>query len=317
MFRKTLIFIIFVLSFASFVSASVLLDRVVAIVDRDVITWSELYKAMAFEYEANLANYSKEEKRMFFEARQEQFLDRLIDMRLQIADARKKGISVSDREVKYAIDDTREKLGMNLNQFKDALKQEGFAYEDYVKRMREQILIQKYVQYEIKAKIVVSDKEVDEYFVEHKHEFPLELSYRLMQLKLKKPVSESDEIAIDTIISGIQERVLSGVDFDQIVNDLSDNPYVLFAGDTDYIKAGNIRKDLLEVLDGLKEGEVTPPLKANDGIYIIKLTSRQLPVKNEVIIDNIRELLISKKSKETYENWAKALRRRALIEILL
>jgi peptidyl-prolyl cis-trans isomerase SurA len=317
MFRKIIIFIILILAFTSLVNASVLLDRVVAIVDRDIITWSELYKAMAFEYEANLANYSKEEKRLFFEARQKQFLDRLIDMRLQIADARKKGISVSDREVKYAIDDTRKKLGLNLTQFKEALKQEGFAYEDYYTRMREQILIQKYVQYEIKEKIVITNKEVDEYFVAHKHEFPLELSYRLMQLKLKKPMSESEEREIDTIISGIQERVIRGVDFDQIVNELSDNPYVLFAGDTGFIKADNIRKDILEILDGLKEGEITPPFRANDGIYMIKLTKRQLPVKHEVIIDNIRELLISKKSKETYENWAKGLRRRALIEILL
>jgi parvulin-like peptidyl-prolyl isomerase len=111
--------------------------------------------------------------------------------------------------------------------------------------------------------------------------------------------------------------VIRGVDFDQIVNELSDNPYVLFAGDTGFIKADNIRKDILEILDGLKEGEITPPFRANDGIYMIKLTKRQLPVKHEVIIDNIRELLISKKSKETYENWAKGLRRRALIEILL
>ncbi len=317
MFRKIIILLACVLSFISFTEASVLLDRVVAIVDRDIITWSELYKAMAFEYEANLASYSKEEKRLFLESRQEQFLEKLIDMRLQIADAMKKGISVSDAEVKYAIDDTRKKMGLNIMQFKEALKREGFEYDDYYNRMSEQILIQKFIQFEIRAKIVISDKEVDDYFDTHKNEFPLELSYRLMQLKLKKPGSDSEESEIDKILSDIQERVIRGVDFDQIVDELSNNPYVLFAGDTDFIKAEDIRKDLLEILDEIKEGEITPPLKAKDGIYIIKLTKRQLPVTHEVIKDNIRNLLLSKRSRETYENWAKGLRRRALIEILL
>ena len=113
MFRKIIILLACVILFISFAEASVLLDRVVAIVDRDIITWSELYKAMAFEYEANLASYSREEKRLFLESRQEQFLEKLIDMRMQIADARKKGISVSDAEVKYAIDDTRKKMRLN------------------------------------------------------------------------------------------------------------------------------------------------------------------------------------------------------------
>jgi peptidyl-prolyl cis-trans isomerase SurA len=317
MFRKIIILLACVVLFISFTEASVLLDRVVAIVDRDVITWSELYKAMAFEYEANLTSYSKEEKRLFLESRQELFLEKLIDMRLQIADARKKGISVSDAEVKYAIDDTRKKMGLNFMQFKAALKREGFDYDDYYNRMREQILIQKFIQFEIRAKVVISDKEVDDYFDAHKNEFPLELSYRLMQLKLKNPGSESEEIEIDKILSDIQESVIRGVDFDQIVNELSDNPNVLFAGDTDFIKSEDIRKDLLDILDGIKEGEITPPLKAKDGIYIIKLTKKQLPVTHEVIRGNIRNLLISKKSRETYENWAKGLRRRALIEILL
>ena len=68
MFRKIIILLACVILFISFAEASVLLDRVVAIVDRDIITWSELYKAMAFEYEANLASYSREEKRLFLES---------------------------------------------------------------------------------------------------------------------------------------------------------------------------------------------------------------------------------------------------------
>ncbi len=317
MFRKIIILLACVILFISFAEASVLLDRVVAIVDRDIITWSELYKAMAFEYEANLASYSREEKRLFLESRQEQFLEKLIDMRMQIADARKKGISVSDAEVKYAIDDTRKKMRLNFMQFKDALKREGFEYDDYYNRMREQILIQKFIQFEIRANIVISDKEVEDYFDAHKNEFPLELSYRLTQLKLKKPGSDSEEKEVENVLSEIQEHILRGVDFDEIVSEIKDNPYMLFAGDTDFIKAEDIRKDLLDIIESLKEGEITPPLSKNDGIYIIKLTKKQLPVKHEVIKSNIRELLISKKSQETFNSWAKELRRKALIEILL
>jgi peptidyl-prolyl cis-trans isomerase SurA len=301
----------------SYVEASVLLDKVVAIVDREIITWSELYKAMSFEYQTEIRSLSVNEKKAYFEQLQKEFLEKLIDMRLQITEARKMGVSVSQSETKTAINDIRGRYGFTLEQFIDALENEGFEYDDYYKRISEQILIQKFVQMEINSKILVSDEEVNEYFNLHKDEMPLEMSYRFLQIKIKNPTDEMEEVEVKHVISEIQENINKGVEFEKIIEMFTGNPAVIYTGDSGFISAKDLRSDLLNYIKGLEEGEITEPLDKKDGIFIIKLKKKQPPVKLEVLRDNIRNILVNKKAEKKYKDWAKSLRQRALIEIKL
>ncbi|GBE32309.1 chaperone SurA precursor [bacterium BMS3Bbin05] len=316
MLRKGLLFFIILLLINS-AEASVLLDRIVAIVGKDVITWSELYKAMSFEYEVKIRGLDAKQKEAFLKPLEKGFLEKLIDMRLQIAEAKKMKISVSDSEVKTAIESIRNRYGMDLDQFKKVLKKEGFGYNDYYQRIKDQILIRKFIQEEIDSRIVVSYSEIDEYYKTHKKEFPLDTSYRFAQIKLKKPESPREEQAIADEVKKIMDSLKKGTAFDDVIKEIKDNKYVLFAGDMDYISQRDIRNDFLKVVRNLKEGDVTSPIYAPDGIYILKIVKKQLPVKLEVIKDNIRNLLINNESEKRYKKWAKGLRQKSLIEILL
>jgi peptidyl-prolyl cis-trans isomerase SurA len=166
--------------------ASILLDKVVAVVDREVITWSELYKAMSFEYESSVRGLNPEEKKRYLETVQVDFLDKLITMRLQLEEAKKAGFSVNDSEAKAAIDDIRSQYKLSEDQFREALKKEGFNYDDYFQRITNQILINKVVYNEVRSKIVISDEEVAAYIKEHGEELPMGLTFKLSEIQFKK-----------------------------------------------------------------------------------------------------------------------------------
>jgi peptidyl-prolyl cis-trans isomerase SurA len=121
----TLVF--FILPAAS--HASILLDRVVAVVNKEVITWSELYKAMEFEVATQVKNLSDEERKKLFQENEGSFLENLINMRLQLQEARNLGIDVSQHEITETIDTIQKKYSMTQADFTESLKKEGLSLE--------------------------------------------------------------------------------------------------------------------------------------------------------------------------------------------
>jgi len=314
-FRKVFLASVMVLCLAGPSAASILLDRVVAVVDREIITWSELYMAMSFDYQDRLRNMAPEEKKAFLEKAADGFLDRLIDRKLQLAAARKNGVSATEEEVRAAIDDIRKSYGFSMEEFRAALKREGFRYEDYTRRIAEQITIQKYVRFEIYSKTVVSDREVEEYYEKHRDEFPLRMLFRFSEIRIKAPPGDTEEAR--GLVRRISEMAAQGIDFKEIMERIGPDDRVTFLPDTGYIAADELRSDFVEALRGLKAGDVTAPIESADGIHVLKVIKMQSPVSVEVIKDNIRELLANKVSEERYRKWVRSLRRRAMIEIKL
>ena len=94
--RVGVMIIVCVLLFSGLARAAVLLDRVVAIVNQDVITWSELYKTMEADASPSVKALKEDERRKVFRENEASFLETLINVRLQMQEAKNLGISVSD-----------------------------------------------------------------------------------------------------------------------------------------------------------------------------------------------------------------------------
>jgi peptidyl-prolyl cis-trans isomerase SurA len=297
--------------------ASILLDKVVAVVDKEVITWSELYKAMSFEYESSLRGLNPEEKKRYLETVQVDFLDKLITMRLQLEEAKKAGFSVNDSEAKAAIDDIRSQYKLSEDQFREALKKEGFNYDDYFQRITNQILINKVVYNEVRSKIVISDEEVETYIKEHREELPMSLTFKLSEIQFKKPVGEKEESEVNALVDQIYKKISDGIKFSDIISEFVSNPRVKFAGETDYIQASDLREELLKNIKGLEEEAVSSPIYTEDGVFIIKIVKKESPVSHDALRDNIRKTLMEKKTEASYLQWVKKLRQKAFIEIKL
>jgi peptidyl-prolyl cis-trans isomerase SurA len=175
------ILVLFVCIFPLKSEANILLDRVVAVVNNEVITWSELHRMMESEISPQAAKLNQSQRERLFGENENSFLEKLIDVRLQLQEAKKLGFEVTSGEVAEAVDNIRKKYSMTDETLKQSIEKEGLSFEEYKKRLSEQILLSRLVNQKIKNKVVVTDDEVSGQAEERKAEMG-EDAYRISQI---------------------------------------------------------------------------------------------------------------------------------------
>lgn len=306
-----LIFLIF--NSFSTVDSAILLDRVVALVNKEVITWSELYQMIEREATDKMESLDEKGRLKIFKENEEIFLERLIDIRLQVQEAQRLGIEATNRDVEDAILNIKTKYDLSDDIFKESLEKEGLTLEEYKEKLSEQIMISKLVNQQVRSKIVVSDEEVDDYFNKNKEQLSLEESYKLRQIFFKSPESDDIKSDIEEKASYIIERLEKGEEFSHLAKEYSEDPAKNVGGDLGFIHKKFLAEEFKNVLSGMEVGDFSMPFWTEKGLHIIKLEDKKTAQTIEEVKEKIRKQLREKKFMKSYERWIKDLRNRAHI----
>ncbi len=309
--------ILIVLSVDASAYGPVLLDRIVAIVNKDVITWSELRNAMNVQLADQLKDLTPDEREKRLEAMEKPFLDEYINFKLQIQDAERLGIEVRPEEVTDAIESIKKKYSLDSDTFIKSLKAEGLTLDEYKKSLSEQILVSRLVTQEIRSKIVVSDREVSDYYEASKEKYQDVSGVRLRQIFFKAPQSPEQRASIEAKAKDIYERLKAGEDFATLAEKYSEDKSARFGGDLGMLKAGSLMKEIEDVASKLKVGEISKPFWSKAGLHIIKLEQRVEGGPLASVKEEIKKMLLEKKFKEKYDQWMNDLRKKAYIEVKL
>lgn len=312
---KITIIILLLFIFPRVFSAAVLLDRVVAIVNKEVITWSELYRMMEFEATDQVKAMKEEERMKIFRGNEALFLERLIDMRLQIQEAKKLGLDVTPEEVTEAIENIKKKHSMTDANFSESLKKEGLTLETYKKLLSEQIVISKVVNQQIRNKIVVSDEEVKKYIEDHREMLSDSETYNLSQIFFRKPKDDTGKKTVEEKGVLIIQRLKAGENFSALAKEYSEDPSGKLGGHLGFVKKSHIAKEFKEVLTHMKTGDFSMPFWTEKGLHIIKLDEKISAQNIDVVKENVRKQLIEEQFLDKYKSWVKGLREKAYIEI--
>jgi len=291
---------------------AVLFDRVVAVVNKEVITWSELYRAMEFEAESFLKGESEAERKKIFKENEGPFLEGMIDTRLELQAARKLDINASKEEVGEAIDNIKKKYSMTDQELNESLKKEGFSTEEYKRRLAEQIILGKIVSQEVKNKIVISEAEINEYVSKNK-----DAGYSVRQIFLKKPENTSEEGEVEEKADMVFRRLTAGEDFARLARQYSDDPSGKMGGDLGFVKKDLLGKEFVEVISQMKVGEISRPFWTERGMHIIKLEDKVDTSNLAELRDVARKKLMEKRFNEEYRSWIRGLREKSYVEVRL
>lgn len=302
------------LSFSEGVShASALLDRVVAIVNKEVITWSELYKAMEFEISGSeMKALSDADKKRLFKESEAVFLESMIDRKLQLQAARALDIGAGKDEIQEAVEAIKKKYSMNEREFSESLKREGFSLEEYKKRLAEQIILSKVVGQQVRGKIVISPEEIKEY-----NEKNRDAGFRVRQIFFKRPEKDADRTALESKTGEVLRRLKDGEDFQSLARKYSEDPTGRAGGDLGFIKKDYLGKEFLEVVSRMAVGEVSRPFWTARGLHVIKLEEKVDASNTEESIEISKKKLFEKRFEEEYRNWIRSLREKAHVEVKL
>ncbi|MDO8746859.1 MAG: peptidylprolyl isomerase [Thermodesulfovibrionales bacterium] len=300
-------------------SAAILLDKVIAVVNQEVITWSDLYKAMEFEASDKIKDIKEEEKRTIFKENEGPFLEVLIDMKLQIQAAKQKGIDAAAEEIAEAINDIKKKYSMDEQTLTASLKKEGFTLDEYKKKLAEQIILSRVVSQEVRNKIVFSDAEIAKYIEKSKDTLITDDAYRIRQIFFRKPKSpgDSDRKTMEEKAGTVYQQIKAGENFASLAQKHSEDPSGKAGGDLGFIKKGQMAKEFTDVLSQMKAGDISQPFWTDMGLHIIKLEEKIEKQSAAAIKESAKNKLTEQRFPEKYKHWISELRETAYIEIRL
>jgi peptidyl-prolyl cis-trans isomerase SurA len=293
-------------------SAAVLLDKVVAIVNKEVITWSDLYKGMEFEALDNVKNLDPKEKLKIFKENEHTFLETMIDMRLQLQEAERRGITVSKDEVQSAIEMIRNKYGMSREEFEKAIAQEGFTFKDYQKRLLEQMLLNRIVDQEVRNKIIVSEGDIDTALKNDRAMLKNIEGYVISIINLGKTGPKD---ALESKAKEVIERFKKGESFADLARQYSTDPSAKTGGTLGFVGKGDISPQLIKVLEGLRDNEVSEPFWTEHGLNIVLLHHKREVKGDKDLREAVRQRLTEEQFNRRYRDWLKGLRERSYVEI--
>lgn len=314
--RVCVIILCIVLTSGSALS-SFLMDRVVAVVNQEVITWSQLYRTMEADASPQVKALDDQERMKIFQQSEAPFLEKLIDMRLQLQEARRMNVRVSKAEVDGTIEQIKAKYAMDDDSFQLSLEKQGFTLEEYRRRLQEKVMLDRVVGKVIRSKIVVSDEDVEAYIKENKGATEGEERYRISQIFLKIPEQPELMNEVESKAAEILDKLRNGGRFEDLASQYSQDPSSQSGGDLGLIRKQDLNEQFREVISALKPGETSEPFWTSKGLHIIQLTEQTRPEDDQEHFEEIREKLFKEIFEKKYREWIKHLREHSFIEIRL
>ena len=239
-------------------------------------------------------------------------------MRLQIQEANNLGLTVSKEEVAEAVENIKKKYSLTDKSFEESLRKEGLTFDDYKKKLSDQMLISHVVNKQIRSKIVVvSGEEVNKYLEASGELAIAEESFRIKQIFMKIPKDEQGRTLVEEKAAMIMERLRAGEDFASLAKEYSEDASAKLGGDLGSVKKDQMAKEFIEVLSSMKAGDVSRPFWTGKGLHIIKLEEKVSARTLDEMKEAARRRLTEEQFSEKYKSWLKALREKARIEIRL
>lgn len=271
--------------------AEILLDRIIAVVNDDVIMQSE-FENKIHAARAQLAQTGAEAPPM--EILRTQVLEGLILNKLQLQFAAATGIVVDDQTLNQTINRIAEENKVSLSQFREILERDGYSYELFRENMRNEITISRLRQRQVENRINVTDGEIDNFLATEEHQGGGENEYRISHILIAVPEHATGEEKEQARL--VTDKVLAdlagGADFATLARTVSAGQQAQDGGDLGWRRESDLPSLFGEIVKTLKKGEVSEALETPGGFHIVQLTDLRTTDKHVVTQTHARHIMM-------------------------
>jgi peptidyl-prolyl cis-trans isomerase SurA len=296
-------------------------DRIVAVVNDEIITLSELNNAFEPYQERFEASYQGPDREKARTETKLVLLNRMIEGILMEQESRKTKIAVRDEEVTDAINDIWKQRNLSQDEFRKALERDGTTPDAFRKDMRNQLMRMKLIRRDIKSRVAVTDEEIGEYYRKHREDYEGKESVRIKQILLLLPKDGNPAVKakLQADAEAIHRRLMNGEPFEQLSAKHSQGPEAAGGGDVGYIERGIIHSEVEDAAFSLPLGQISGVIESSVGFHIIQVIDRRgAGLKAiETVREEIREKIDREKMEKKYVEWIEELRKKSHIEIKL
>lgn len=310
-----LILAVILLTFAGSVSAMTL-DRIAAKVGGEIITLSSVIERSQAEIgrivRAGRKDIPSPDEIM------PKMLDLLIDDKLQVLRAKKLGLSVDDASVNKALDEIYTNNNLTKEQLDQMLQKENSSLEIYKGTIRQQILIQKVVSYEVVNRLTISNRALKKYYRINQKEFwsPGKVHARHILFILDEELSPLDRQLKKDKAEMVLDEIRKGKKFEKLAELHSEDISANTGGDLGFLEKGKMLPEFEEAAFSLRKGEVSDIIQTAFGLHIIKV--EEVVPGNTKTFDEVKgsieRILRRDKGAKDFEKWMAELRAETFVE---
>jgi peptidyl-prolyl cis-trans isomerase SurA len=291
------------------------LDKIVAIVNSDVIIQSELDKRVKL---MGLTKESKDSDVTAINASlRKQALDSLIDTLLQLQLAQHNNIQVSEAEIDKAINNIAKNNNLTLEQFSKVLQEhEGINFKEYRERIKEQMIISQVQQRFLNKNIEISKKEIKE-ILNHPPKYaigPAQYHVHDILVALADDASTDEVEMAEKTVEEISAKLKQKIAIEKIIQEQNAAGQQVQSIDLEWRTIDQLPPLFSKEVSKMKAGQISSPIKAPNGFHFIKLLELQSAKK--LTEEQAKEIVFHNKLEKQLKPWLKELRDAAYIKIM-
>jgi peptidyl-prolyl cis-trans isomerase SurA len=294
-------------------------NRVVAVVNNDVITLYELNIRIK-EMTGSAPEELMQKNETMFRDAQRKILELLIDEKIAQAKIKELGIKVADRQVDNFLEKVKRDNQWTQEDLVAGLEKEGLSYEKYRERVRRDIERAQLIEYEVRSKIIIRDEVIQKYYEDHRGTFGVAEKVQLAGIFLMRKNMKSEEEMRELYkkAQDLSAKLKAGADFSQMAANYSEGPGANQGGDLGQFTVDHLEAGLKSVVEALPEGGISDPLVRPNGIQIIKVVKKQTGKLRslEEMKEAIYGILYQEEVNRRYQAWIKELRDSAYTRVM-
>ena len=319
------------------VRADDIVDEIIARVNDQIITRSDMEKAKATTLEELKQRFPSDWQSHMSKAQADTLRD-LIDQQLLLERGKDLGIT-GETELVKRLNQMRQQMGLaSIDDLEAEAKKQGVSYEDFKEQIRISVVTQQVIGQEVGGKLHISNEDIQDWYNKHQKELegPEEVSLSEIMVSTQpakenveskdKPAAEPDKnlpedpakaAEAEAKANQLLDQLKKGAKFDDLAKKSSDGPTASQGGTLGTFKRGELAKDLEDKTFALKAGENTGVIRTRQGFIILKVTAHRpagIPPLNE-ISERIREAIYSERLEPAARAYLTKLREQAFIDI--
>jgi peptidyl-prolyl cis-trans isomerase SurA len=293
-----------------------IIERVVAVINEDVVLESDLKK-----YEDRLRSGAIVDDLLTAEPKallkdRKALVDHVINERVIDAEIRNKGLNVTFEQVEKEITKIAGRNGITRVQLKQAIKEQGTSFADYQDFIKKRLERQALIEQSITSKIKISDEEVAAFYLSTKknktpnQSYEFQVAHILFQTK-------SDAKAAENKAQSVLDLLKKGETFEALASRYSEDPGFSPGGVLGTFKSGELSKEMEDAVSQLQAGETSGIVRTKASLHILKLLSKRLIADPELEQqkEELRQVLYQKAFKKQFSFWLDQKRQEAFIRI--
>lgn len=292
-------------SWSAPVGAADVRDRIVAVVNTEIIALSELEDEVAEVTRQARKRFSGDELEQRLRQIDYMGLNRMIERKLQLQIAKRRGIKISEEDMQDAVVRLR-RAGESPNE--NDPREMGL--------IRDQLTTMRLVNQQIRSGLIVSEEDTLRFYRQYQERFMLPSEVRVSQILIAlHPGSELQ--AVREKARHVFSLLRKGERFEELATQHSDGPEGRHGGSLGYMRPGDMLPQIQKAIEHLAPGVVTEPIASPMGMHIIRMDDRK-PAEfrpYEDVKEDIRNLVLQLKTEEAYLEWIKEQKDKSYIEI--